>query len=163
MNYAGVTTCDICNGEGLGVVLWCQGCDLRCPGCHNAETHDFTLGKSFTEDTMKLLLSCLDNLYTSRLTLSGGHPLAKQNLADCTSICKRVKSQFPDKKIWVYTGYLFEDIVDYEILKYVDVIVDGPFILDEKNIALAFRGSNNQRVIDVKESLRQGSVALYEN
>ena len=162
MNYNKITTCDIANGDGIGVVLWCQGCDLRCTNCQNQETWEYNGGRPFTEYDFDMLLLELRKPYNKRLTLSGGHPLAPHNLETSTEICRVVKSIMPDKKIWLYTGYNFEDIIDYQILKYVDVLVDGPFIQDQYDITLAFRGSSNQRLIDVQASLLKKKVVLYE-
>ena len=162
MNYNKITTCDIANGDGIGVVLWCQGCDLRCKNCQNQETWEYNGGRPFTEYDFDMLLLELRKPYNKRLTLSGGHPLAPYNLETSTEICRVVKSIMPDKKIWLYTGYIFEDIQDYQILKYIDVLVDGPFIQDQYDITLAFRGSSNQRLIDVQASLLKKKAVLYE-
>ena len=162
MNYAKITTCDICNGSDVGVVLWCQGCDLKCENCQNQETWEFNKGKPFTDYDFDMSLLELRKPYNKRFTLSGGHPLAPHNLETSTEICRVIKSIMPDKKIWLYTGYNFEDIIDYQILKYVDVLVDGRFIQSQRDTTLAFRGSANQRIIDVQASLLKKKVVLYE-
>ena len=146
MRYNSITTCDIVNGDGLGVVLWCQGCDLKCEGCHNQSTWDFCGGYLFDDNARDLILRELQKPYITRLTLSGGHPLAPQNLSACLELCKYIKSLMPEITIWVYTGYIYEDIKDYEILKYIDVLVDGPFEKSQRDITLPFRGSRNQRI-----------------
>lgn len=146
MRYNTITTCDIVNGEGLGVVLWCQGCDLHCKGCHNQDTWEFNRGIIFDEAAKSKILQELQKPYITRLTLSGGHPLAPQNIKDCLELCKYIKINMPEIQIWVYTGYYFEDIKNYEILKYIDVLVDGPFELSQRDITLPFRGSRNQRI-----------------
>jgi anaerobic ribonucleoside-triphosphate reductase activating protein len=161
MRYANITTCDIANGKGIGVVLWCQGCSLNCPGCQNKCTHDSTDGKEFTKQEEDLIISELRKPYVSRLTLSGGHPLEPYNIEACLSLCKRVKSELPDIKIWCYTGWLWEDVQIFEIMKYIDVLVDGPFVESQRDITLPFRGSSNQRVIDVQKSLEADEVILY--
>lgn len=160
MRYSGITTCDITNGEGIGVVLWCQGCDLRCPGCHNTETWSFDAGKEFTLRELDELFQELNKPYITRLTLSGGHPLAPNNITTATAICREIKLSYPNKKIWVYTGYLWEEIKDYAIMKYIDVLVDGAYEEDKRDITLAFRGSSNQRIIDVQKSLETNEVVL---
>lgn len=162
MNYSNITTCDVCNGLGIGVVLWCQGCDLHCEKCHNPETWDFEKGIPFTERTWKIIETELNKSYITRFTLSGGHPLAKENLKEVTNLCKLIKAKYPDIKIWIYTGYIYEDIKSYEILKYVDILVDGPFIWKQRDITLPFKGSTNQRVIDVQKSLKENKTILYE-
>ena len=164
MKFADITTCDIANGDGIGVVLWCQGCSLKCEGCHNKCTQDADCGTEFTDYYKNNILSELRRKDIDRLTLSGGHPLEKYNVDGCLDLCKAVRKEFGDSiRIWLYTGYVFESIADMEILKYVDVLVDGPFELDKRDIRLAYRGSSNQRVIDVKKSLSTGSVVLYCN
>ena len=162
MRYADITTCDIANGDGIGVVLWCQGCSLNCPGCQNACTHASAAGSEYTEKEEELIMTELRRHQISRLTLSGGHPLESYNLDTCTKLSKRVKAELPDVKIWCYTGYLWEDVKDLEIMKYIDVLVDGPFIEHLRDISLALRGSSNQRVIDVQTSLTSGVTTLYK-
>ena len=163
MRYADITTCDIANGEGIGVVLWCQGCSLNCPGCQNQCTHAVAEGKEFTKKEEDLILNELAKPQMSRLTLSGGHPLEPYNIEVCLELCKRVKRELPDTKIWCYTGWLWEDIKDLKIMKYIDVLVDGPYIESMRDITLAFRGSYNQMVVDVKASLKNKSLVLYNN
>lgn len=160
MRYTNITTCDIANGKGVGVVLWCQGCSLGCPGCHNFCTHSPLGGVEYTDKEEALIMKELARPQISRLTLSGGHPLEPYNLDTCTALCKRVKKEFPDTKIWVYTGFLFEDVKGYEIMKYIDVLVDGPFIEEFRDISLPYCGSANQRIIDVPASLRTNTVKL---
>lgn len=162
MRYADITTCDIANGDGIGVVLWCQGCSLECPGCQNACTHASADGQEFTEKEEELIMSELKRPQISRLTLSGGHPLESYNLDTCTKLSKRVKAEFQDIEIWCYTGYLWESVKDLEIMKYVDVLIDGPFMEDCRDISIPWRGSSNQRVIDVQASLTSGVITLYK-
>ena len=147
MRYADITTCDIANGEGIGVVLWCQGCSLNCPGCQNACTHASAAGQEFTEKEEELIMTELRRPQISRLTLSGGHPLEDYNLVACTNLCKRVKAERPEIKIWCYTGYLCENAKDLEIMKYIDVLVDGPFVEKFRDVSIPWRGSSNQRII----------------
>jgi anaerobic ribonucleoside-triphosphate reductase activating protein len=163
MRYADITTCDIANGKGIGVVLWCQGCSLDCPGCQDQCTHAVADGKEFTSREADLIISELKKSHMSRLTLSGGHPLEPYNIEECTKLSKRVKSEVPGTEIWCYTGWLWENVKDLELVKfYTDVLVDGPYIEELRDITLPWRGSSNQRVIDVKASLSKNKVVLYE-
>ena len=162
MRYADITTCDLANGKGLGVVLWCQGCSLNCPGCQNKCTHAVAEGKEFTKKEEELILAEFRKPYITRLTLSGGHPLEPYNIDACLDLCKRLKTELPDIKIWCYTGWLWEDVKDLEIMNYVDVLVDGPYVESMRDISLAWRGSANQMVIDVRASIKNNNITLYE-
>ena len=166
MNYIKVTKNDIANGIGVGCVLWVSGCDIHCKNCHNQSTWDFNSGQLFTEDTMQEILLTLTKPYISRLTLSGGHPLDPHNAPKVLEIVKRVKMVFPNKDIWIYSGYVWEDIIKNEtlreIMKYTDVLVDGAYIDELRDISLAFRGSSNQRIIDVKKTLDSNEVILWQ-
>jgi anaerobic ribonucleoside-triphosphate reductase activating protein len=163
MRYADITTCDIANGEGIGVVLWCQGCSINCPGCQNKCTHEAADGKEFfTKFEEDLIIKELRRPQISRLTLSGGHPLEPYNVITCLPLCQRVKFELPDICIWCYTGWLWEHVKDMEIMKYIDVLVDGPYVESLRDITLPWRGSSNQRVIDVQASLKKNKVVLYE-
>ena len=165
MNYIKVTKNDIANGIGVGCVLWVSGCDIHCKNCHNQSTWDFNSGQLFTEDTMQEILLTLTKPYISRLTLSGGHPLDPHNAPKVLEIVKRVKMVFPNKDIWIYSGYEWENIIKdetlREIMKYTDVLVDGPYIDELRDVSLAFRGSSNQRIIDVQKSLATNQVILW--
>ena len=161
MNYIKITPLDVANGPGCRVVLWVSGCSHHCKGCHNPHTWDPQEGSLFDVKAMKNLLSAMSSPFIDGITLSGGDPLYPGNIEKVTEICHILKEQFPDKNIWCYTGYLFENIKDYEIMKYIDVLVDGPFILEQRNISLLFRGSENQRLIDVPETLKQKKIVLY--
>ena len=166
MNYIKITKNDIANGIGIGCVLWVSGCDIHCKNCHNQSTWDFNAGQPFTEDTMQEILLTLTKPYISRLTLSGGHPLDPLNAPTVLEIVKDVKSQFPNKDIWIYSGYEFEYIMQNdilkEIMKYTDVLVDGAYIDELKDISLPWAGSKNQRVIDIKNTLAESKVVLYK-
>lgn len=162
MRYADITTCDLANGKMLGVVLWCQGCSLNCPGCQNVCTHAAAEGKEFTKREADLIIAELKRKQISRLTLSGGHPLEPYNVEACLELCKRVKEEVPDTQIWCYTGWLWEDVKDFEIMRYIDVLVDGPYVERLRDITLPWRGSSNQRVIRVRESIKANSIVLYE-
>ena len=166
MNYIKVTKNDIANGIGVGCVLWVSGCDIHCKNCHNQSTWDFNSGQLFTEDTMQEILLTLTKPYISRFTISGGHPLDPHNAPEVLKIVKRVKMVFPNKDIWIYSGYTWEDIIQNdtlkEILKYTDVLVDGAYIDELRDISLAFRGSSNQRIIDVQKTLYSNEVVLWQ-
>nr|DAT91119.1 MAG TPA: 4Fe-4S single cluster domain protein [Caudoviricetes sp.] len=176
MNYIKISKYDIANGTGIGVVLWVSGCNRHCHGCHNPQTWDFNAGQPFTEDTMQELLEALNKPYISRLTLSGGHPLESQNLETVYQIVKTVKEKFPNKKIWLYTGYTWEEILNndkenkrantnsispLDIVRCCDILVDGKYEKDKRDISLAFAGSSNQRVVDIQKSFKQNKVVLY--
>ena len=154
------------NGDGLRVTCWVSGCSIRCFNCYNPQTWDFNSGIPFTDDTMQEILYDLSKPYIKGLTLSGGHPLDTQNAPKVLEIVKRVKMVFPNKDIWIYTGYVWEDIIKddtlKEILKRTDVLVDGAYIDELRDISLPFRGSSNQRIIDVQESLNQNKVILWK-
>lgn len=173
MNYANIKNCDIANGPGVRVSLFVSGCTRQCKGCFNPETWDFQYGKPFTEETADSILEMLAPDYIAGLTLLGGEPLEHANRQALLPLVRAVKERYSGKNIWCYTGYLFErDILGAfcaqwpemeEFLSYLDVIVDGEFILAQKNISLRFRGSENQRIIAVQESLRQGKSILWED
>ena len=160
MKYHNITKCDLLNGDGIRVVLWVAGCSHACEGCHNKVTWDPNCGLDFDESAKRELFEALEKDYISGLTLSGGDPLFKTNIETTTNLAKEVKEKFPEKTIWLYTGYTFEEIKDFEILKYVDVLVDGEFVLNLKDNNYHWAGSTNQRVIDVKKSLENGNVVL---
>ena len=166
MNYHNIKTDDMLNGDGLRVTCWVSGCSIRCFNCYNPQTWDFNSGIPFTDDTMQEILYDLSKPYIKGLTLSGGHPLDTHNAPKVLEIVKRVKMVFPNKDIWIYTGYVWEDIIKddtlKEILKRTDVLVDGAYIDELRDISLPFRGSSNQRIIDVQESLKQNQVILWK-
>ena len=142
------------NGPGIRLVVWCQGCSVHCPGCHNKETWNEDIGHIFNCYDADEIYHYLKNSWVSGITLTGGHPLEPYNIDTCTELCKMVKLNYPDKTVWLYTGWLWEDIKELEIMKYVDVVVDGPFIESERDTTLAFRGSKNQRIIDVRKTCK---------
>ena len=146
MRYLNITSPDIENGLGFRVTLWISGCKLNCPGCHNPESHSFLAGKVFDNEAMEELLKQLNRPYIKGLTLSGGNPL-DSDINDLLQVVKRVKGEFPDKDIWLYSGYTLDEINSSDkkiILDYIDVLVDGPFKQRLANKSLAFRGSSNQ-------------------
>lgn len=172
MNYSIIKNCDIANGPGVRVTLFVSGCTHHCEGCFNEETWAFQYGEPFTEDTAERILEMLGPDYIEGLTLLGGEPLEPGNREALLPLLRAVKEKYPEKNIWCYSGYLYEkDILERfcvqwepmrEFLSYLDVLVDGEFILARKDISLQFRGSSNQRIIDVQESLKQGRIALWE-
>ena len=166
MNYHNIKTDDMLNGDGLRVTCWVSGCNIHCKNCHNQSTWDFDSGIPFTEETMQELLYDLSKPYIKGCTLSGGHPLDPHNAPKVLEIVKRVKMVFPNKDIWIYTGYVWEDIIKSntlkEILKYTDVLVDGAYVDELRDISLPFRGSSNQRIIDVLKSLEQNKIILWQ-
>ena len=163
MNYFKIDKFDIVNGYGVGAVLWVAGCDIHCPGCHNPNTWNPNLGYKWTEETETELLNILKNKYLNRLTISGGHPLMPCNQKDILELVKKIKTHFPHIQIWLYTGYVVDskncqtDMIN-NIFQYCDIIVDGPFISQQKTFNLAFRGSLNQRVVDIQYYLRTGKI-----
>lgn len=166
MNYEKIDKCSVSNGTGIRTVLWVSGCDVHCRNCHNPQTWDFNSGIPFTEDTMQEILYDLSKPYIKGLTLSGGHPLDPRNAPKVLEIVKRVKMVFPNKDIWIYSGYVWENIIKdetlREILKYSDVLVDGAYVDELRDISLPFKGSSNQRIIDVQKSLAENKVVLWE-
>ena len=166
MNYHNIKTDDMLNGDGLRVTCWVSGCSIGCFNCHNPQTWDFNSGIPFTDDSMQEILYNLSKPYIKGITLSGGHPLDPHNAPKVLEIVKRVKMVFPNKDIWIYTGYVWEDIIKdntlKEILKCTDVLVDGAYVDELRDISLAFRGSSNQRIIDVKKTLDSNEVILWQ-
>ena len=170
MNYATIKNCDIANGPGVRVSLFVSGCTHRCPGCFNEVAWDFGFGEPFTQETIDYILQLLKPDYIQGLTLLGGEPFAPQNQEAVVGLLRQVKKAYPNKSIWAFSGYLFEkDILSgrigdtAEYLSYLDVLVDGPFIQAKKNLSLRFRGSENQRLIDVPASLRSGETVLWQD
>ncbi len=172
MNYGTIKKTDISNGLGVRVSLFVSGCTHHCEGCFNQETWDFTYGKLFTEETEAEIMEALSPDYISGLSLLGGEPMEVQNQRVLLPFIKKVKNLFPTKDIWCYTGYTLEsdlrgdsratcECTD-EMLHHIDVLVDGEFIQELKDISLQFRGSSNQRIIDVKRSMEDGTIHLYQ-
>jgi anaerobic ribonucleoside-triphosphate reductase activating protein len=171
MNYAEIKQFDIANGPGVRVSLFISGCTHHCEGCFNEITWDFNYGKTFTEVEIEYILKTLELPYVNGLTLLGGEPFEHINQRGLLPLLRQVKEKYKDKDIWCYTGYLFDiDIRDRmckngeetnEMLSYIDVLVDGKFELDKKDISLVFKGSSNQRIICVKETLEAGKIVLW--
>ncbi|MDE7230121.1 MAG: anaerobic ribonucleoside-triphosphate reductase activating protein [Oscillospiraceae bacterium] len=162
MRYHNITTDDMLNGDGLRTVLWVAGCTHRCRGCHNPITWDIDGGIPFDEAAEIELFQKLRPDHISGLTFSGGDPLHPNNRSEVTRLCRRFREEFPEKDVWLYTGFTYEEISDLEIVPLVDVIVDGRFIIEQFDAKLHWKGSANQRVIDVKETLRLGKIVLFD-
>ena len=162
MNYGRIKKHDIANGPGVRVSLFVSGCDHKCKGCFNPETWNYHYGRVFTAKTFRDILEPLDRDSIAGLTILGGEPLAPRNQHIVTTVCRLVKEKYPNKDIWIYTGYSYDEVKDHAITNFIDVLVDGPFIEDLKDISLKYRGSSNQRIIDVKASKSSGAVVLKE-
>lgn len=162
MNYAKINTHDVANGPGVRVSLFVSGCEHRCPGCFNQEAWDFGYGEKFYSLAFRKLIDAGDPEYIKGLSILGGEPLHPENIKTVAKVAFVWEREHPDKPVWLYTGYRYEDVEHLYIMKYIDVLVDGPFIEAEKDLNLRFRGSRNQRIIDVKKSLRAGEVVLWE-
>lgn len=183
MRYASIRSLDVSNGENIGVSLFTQGCDRKphCKNCFNPETWDFNSGKEWTKETKNQFLKLIDRPYIKRVSILGGEPLAEQNLNDVLSLIKEIHISFPEKTIWLYTGFTWEDIMykrmphppkytqaDFlqwnkrkEIISLCNVVVDGEYIDEQRNLSKKWAGSDNQRVISVQQSLAQNKVVLY--
>lgn len=161
MRYHNITKDDMLNGDGLRVVLWVAGCNHCCKECHNPITWDPNGGLEFDAAAKKEIFDELGKSYVSGITFSGGDPLHLNNSYDVTELAKEIKEQFPEKTIWLYTGATWEDICNMELIDYLDVLVDGEFECDKKDANLHWKGSSNQRVIDVKETRKTGNVVLH--
>ena len=171
MHYGNIKNYDIADGEGVRVTLFCSGCTNRCEGCFQPETWDFCYGKEYTKETEDQLIQMLTNPNIQGLTLLGGDPFEPSNQRTLITLLRRVKQKLPTKDVWAYTGFVYEqdllegqrkhtEVTD-EMLSYIDVLVDGPFVIDQKDISLYFRGSTNQRVIDMPKTLKSGNVVIY--
>ena len=173
MNYANIKPHDTANGEGIRVSLFVSGCTHHCKGCFNEETWDFRYGKPYTKETEDEIIKLLKREYIKGLSLLGGEPMEKVNQIEIINLLRRVKKEMPEKDIWCYSGYTLDkdilpkdgkvhiDVTD-EIVSYLDVLVDGEFVLELKDLKLKFRGSSNQRLIDVKKTLKEGKVVEIE-
>lgn len=172
MYYGNIKKYDIADGLGVRVSLFVSGCTNHCKGCFQSETWDFHYGKPFTEETEKEILDALNHEYIQGFTVLGGEPFEPENQRVLVQLLKKIRETYPDKDIWSYTGFVYDqdllagqrkhtEVTD-KMLSYIDILVDGPFVLEKKNIALSFRGSENQRVIDLKKTRAQGQIVLYD-
>ena len=163
MRFAQIRKTDIANGEGIRVSLYVQGCHRHCPNCFNPETWDFNGGEIFDDEIENILIELINQPHIVGLTILGGEPLEPENRKDISNLLKKVKQHCQNKTIWLYSSYLYEEIekFDEEILSYIDILVDGPFIDELKDRKLRFRGSSNQRIIDVQLTLKKQEIILY--
>ena len=173
MNYHKIEKTSVANGTGVRVVLWVSGCKCHCKGCQNPDTWSFDSGKLFDETAKEELFDALNKSYIQGITFSGGHPLENENLEEIHGLIMEIRDKFPNKDIWLYTGYQFDRIINSpardmnttfrrRIIELCDVVVDGAYIEALKDITLKWRGSSNQRVIDVKKTLGQNEIVLYD-
>ncbi len=161
MRYNKIRKMDIADGPGVRVSIFMQGCSFNCKNCFNPETHDFAGGKEFTEETINRVLELCDKDYVKGLSILGGEPMHPKNIQGTTELAKCFKEKFPEKNLWVWSGFTFDkDLKDKEALKYIDVLVDGQYVDELHNPKLEWRGSSNQRVIDVQQSLKANKVVL---
>ncbi len=171
MYYGNIKKYDVADGEGVRVTLFISGCRIHCPGCFQPETWDFRYGQEYTEETQKEVLDAMDSEFIAGLTVLGGEPFEPENQRVIVKLMKAAKERYPEKNIWCWSGYLYDrdlqpggrkytEVTD-EMLSYIDILVDGPFMLAKKNLALSFRGSENQRVIDLKKTRETGEVVLH--
>ena len=162
MRYSQIRNLDIANGPGCRISIFCSGCEHKCKSCFNPETWNFDHGPEFTEDTLQSLLDLAEPSYISGLSILGGEPLHPRNREEVIRLVKKFKEKYPDKTIWVWTGYLWEEVASDLVDSEIDVVVDGRFIEELKDLRLKYRGSSNQRVIDVQASLKNNNITLYE-
>lgn len=180
MRYAQIRSMDISNGEGIGIALFVQGCHFHCHGCFNPDTWDFNSGKEWTQETEDKFIELANKPYIKRVSILGGEPLAEENLDGLLELVNKIRILYPPKLIWLYTGYTWETIMNYisvgidqyidnlyikrkNIIKQCNVLVDGRYMDSLKDITLKWRGSSNQRVIDVQGSLKKGEIILWTN
>lgn len=162
MRFANIDEFEVVNGEGAGVSLFVQGCNFRCPGCFNSEAWDFDGGQEWTEETESEFMNLIKKEYIKRVSILGGEPLDAKNYLSVRFLLKKIRQNYPNKKIWLYTGYRFEEIErTKELIRtvvYCDFLVDGRFEMDKKDLTLPYRGSSNQRIIDVQKTLEKGVI-----
>lgn len=163
MRYAQIRSMDISNGEGIGIALFTNGCRFYCKNCFNSELWDINGGKEWDEETENNFLSLANHDFINRISILGGEPFIDENIIDLEKLVKKIKEKYKDKTLWIYSGYLYEELLKKasNILKYVDVLVDGKYVDELRDYKLKFRGSSNQRVIDVQKSLQENMIKLY--
>ena len=163
MRYNKIRKMDIADGPGVRVSIFMQGCTFNCKNCFNPETHDFAGGKEFTQNTINKVLELSDNDNIEGLSILGGEPMHPKNIDGTKELAKAFKEKYPEKNVWVWSGYKFDqDLKDKDVLKYVDVLVDGQYVEELHNPTLKWKGSSNQRVIDVQKSLKENKIILAE-
>ena len=166
MRFSKIMDNDIANGLGVTMSLWTQGCPHHCKGCFNGETWDFDAGEEFEDSDLEYILENINKNNVHRdLSILGGEPLCPENVDGVINVCKTFKKKYPNKKIYLWTGYVVDDFDEKQrdVLNYIDVLVDGPFVQEKRNLSLVMRGSSNQRVIDVKKSLEQNKIILFRD
>lgn len=162
MRYNKIRKMDISNGPGVRISIFMQGCTFNCKECFNPETHSFEGGKEFTDETIDRVIELCQNENINGLSILGGEPLHPKNIEGTTKLVKAFKEKIPDKDVWIWSGFSFDgDLKDKEVLKYTDVLVDGRYVDELRNPTLKWRGSENQRVIDVKNSLKNDEIVFY--
>ena len=163
MRYNKIRKMDIADGPGVRVSIFLQGCTFNCKNCFNPETHDFNGGEEFTDETIQEVLDLCDKEFITGLSILGGEPMHPKNIKGTIKLAKAFKERYPDKTIWSWSGFLIDNIVDKDVLNYLDVLVDGQYVDELHNPTLKWCGSENQRVIDVKKTLKKGEVVLYKD
>ncbi len=164
MRYNTIRRMDIANGPGVRVSIFMQGCTFNCKNCFNPETHDFDGGKEFTDETIAHVIDLCAPSHIAGLSILGGEPMHPKNIDGTAKLAKAFKEKYPDKSVWVWSGFLFDkDLADTNAVKYIDVLVDGRYVEEHHSPLLKWRGSSNQRVIDVQKSLESGKIVLFEN
>jgi len=163
MRYNKIRRMDIADGPGVRVSIFTQGCSFNCKNCFNPETHDFEKGQEFTDETMEKVLSLCGKEHIAGLSILGGEPMHPKNIEGTTKLAKAFKEKFPNKTVWAWSGFNFENnLKDKEVMNYIDVLVDGQYVDEKRNPSLHWRGSENQRVIDVQKSLKSNTVVNFE-
>ena len=163
MRYNKIRKMDISNGPGIRVSIFLQGCTFNCKNCFNPETHDFNSGKGeLDEEKMNFILDLCDKEYIRGLSILGGEPMHPKNIDGVTKLAKMFKERFPNKDLWAWSGYLYDDLKDKEIMEYLDVLVDGRYMDELHDFRLEWRGSSNQRVIDIKKTKKQGKIVIWK-
>lgn len=163
MRYNKIRKMDISDGPGVRVSIFVQGCVFKCKNCFNPETHDFKGGNEFTNETLEKLMDLCKADHIKGLSILGGEPLHPKNIETVTEIAKTFKEKYPKKTLWVWTGNVFENVKNNEIMNYIDVLVDGQYVDELHDFRLNYRGSSNQRVIDIKKTLKKDNIVLYED
>ena len=166
MRFSKIKDNDIANGLGVTMSLWTQGCPHHCKGCFNGETWDFNTGEEFKDSDLEYIFSNINKNNVKRdLSILGGEPLCPENVDGVINVCKTFKKKYPNKTIYLWTGSVVDDFDEKQrdVLNYIDVLVDGPFVQEKRNLSLVMRGSSNQRVIDVKKSLEQNKIILFRD
>ena len=163
MKYNKIRKMDIANGPGVRVSVFLQGCSFHCKNCFNPETWDFDKGLEFDDSVIDEIIELCGKSHIQGLSTLGGEPMHPKNIKGTIQLAKRFKEAYPDKNIWSWSGFLFDQVIDKEVFDYIDVLVDGQFVDELRNPNLKWRGSSNQRVIDVKKTIKKGDIVLYED